>query len=66
MFEGQSVKQGANIGTQGGDPDLDANPGTTTGSHLHFEIRTTQYYGSDVDPKGYLYPEEEESESEAA
>ena len=65
LFEGQSVKQGATIGTQGGDPNLDKNPGTSTGSHLHFEIRKTEYYGSDVDPKGYLYPSDEE-ESEAA
>lgn len=65
MFEGQSVKQGAVIGRQGGDPVKDENPGRTTDSHLHFEIRKTPYDGSQVDPKLYLYaPEETESEDD--
>ena len=63
MFEDQSVKQGAVIGRQGGDPDRDENPGRSIGSHLHFEIRKTPYVGSQVDPKLYLYPPEE-TESE--
>lgn len=64
-FKGQSVKQGAVIGRQGGDPDKDENPGRSTGSHLHFEIRKTPNTGSQVDPKLYLYePEETESEDD--
>lgn len=55
MFEGQSVKQGAVIGRQGGDPVKDKNPGRSIGSHLHFEIRKTPNDGSQVDPKLYLY-----------
>lgn len=62
MFEGQSVKKGAVIGLMGGNPDLDTNPGRSTGTHLHFEIRTSQY-GSGVDPAGYIFPEPEPPES---
>lgn len=71
MFEGQSVKQGAIIGLMGGDPERDTNPGKSTGTHLHFEIRTTQD-GEAVDPAGYIFPvpepepeTEETTESEA-
>jgi murein DD-endopeptidase MepM/ murein hydrolase activator NlpD len=62
MFEGQSVKKGAVIGLMGGDPDLDTNPGRSTGTHLHFEVRTSQY-GSGIDPAGYIFPEPEPPES---
>lgn len=65
MFERQSVRQGAVIGEQGGDPDKDENPGRSTGTHLHFEIRRTPYTGSQIDPRLYLYaPEETESEDD--
>lgn len=63
MFEGQSVKQGALLGLMGGDPDRDTNPGRSTGTHLHFEIRTSQN-GSGVDPAGYIFPEPESEPSE--
>ncbi len=36
---GNKVQQGQIIGLEGGDPDTDPNPGTSTGHHLHFEIR---------------------------
>ena len=62
MFEGQSVKQGAVIGLMGGDPNRDANPGRSTGTHLHFEIRTSQG-GAGVDPAGYIFPKPEPPES---
>ena len=39
VVEGQEVKQGNVIGIQGGDPTKDPNPGYSTGTHLHFEIR---------------------------
>ncbi|MFJ7152540.1 peptidoglycan DD-metalloendopeptidase family protein [Streptomyces sp. NPDC100445] len=44
---GQSVTAGQQIGLSGAT-------GNVTGPHLHFEIRTTPYYGSDIDPVGYL------------
>ena len=62
MFEGQSVKQGAVIGLMGGDPNRDTNPGRSTGTHLHFEIRTSQS-GAGIDPAGYIFPKPEPPES---
>ena len=50
----QSVKQGCVIGLEGGDPNTDPNPGSSTGHHLHFEIRKASGYGNDVNPHDYL------------
>ncbi|MFF4018519.1 peptidoglycan DD-metalloendopeptidase family protein [Streptomyces sp. NPDC001843] len=44
---GQTVTVGQRLGLSGAT-------GNVTGPHLHFEIRTTPNYGSDVDPVGYL------------
>lgn len=63
LFKGQSIKQGAVVGLMGGDPERDSNPGRSTGTHLHFEIRTTQD-GAGIDPAGYIFPQEQPEESE--
>ncbi|WP_141726503.1 M23 family metallopeptidase, partial [Actinacidiphila rubida] len=44
---GQTVTEGQEIGISGAT-------GNVTGPHLHFEVRTTPYYGSDIDPVAYL------------
>ncbi|MFE0512523.1 peptidoglycan DD-metalloendopeptidase family protein [Streptomyces sp. NPDC058964] len=44
---GQTVTPGQQLGLSGAT-------GNVTGPHLHFEIRTTPNYGSDVDPVAYL------------
>ncbi|GGT32050.1 LysM peptidoglycan-binding domain-containing M23 family metallopeptidase [Streptomyces chromofuscus] len=47
VSSGQSVTAGQQVGLSG-------STGNSTGPHLHFEIRTTPDYGSDVDPIAYL------------
>ncbi|MDL2078582.1 LysM peptidoglycan-binding domain-containing M23 family metallopeptidase [Streptomyces sp. GXMU-J15] len=47
VSSGQSVTAGQQVGLSG-------STGNSTGPHLHFEIRTTPNYGSDVDPIAYL------------
>lgn len=44
---GQTVSEGQQIGISGAT-------GNVTGPHLHFEVRTTPDYGSDIDPVAYL------------
>jgi murein DD-endopeptidase MepM/ murein hydrolase activator NlpD len=44
---GQTVSEGQRLGLSGAT-------GNVTGPHLHFEIRTTPSYGSDIDPLAYL------------
>ncbi|MDF3140807.1 MULTISPECIES: LysM peptidoglycan-binding domain-containing M23 family metallopeptidase [unclassified Streptomyces] len=44
---GQAVTAGQQLGLSGAT-------GNVTGPHLHFEVRTTPDYGSDVDPVAYL------------
>ncbi len=51
---GDTVEQGHVIGLEGGDPNTDPNPGSSTGPHLHFEIRTAPDAGNDVDPTRYI------------
>ena len=52
VTEGQEIVQGTVIGIQGGDPNRDPNPGYSTGSHLHFEIRIN---GETINPQNYVY-----------
>lgn len=40
--------------TEGQQIGLSGATGNVTGPHLHFEVRTTPDYGSDVDPVAYL------------
>ncbi|MES5818039.1 LysM peptidoglycan-binding domain-containing M23 family metallopeptidase [Streptomyces sp. RG80] len=47
VSSGQTVTEGQQVGLSGAT-------GNVTGPHLHFEIRTTPDYGSDVDPIAYL------------
>ncbi|MFD6416557.1 M23 family metallopeptidase [Streptomyces sp. NPDC060194] len=44
---GQTVTPGQQIGISG-------STGNSTGPHLHFEARTSEEYGSDIDPVAYL------------
>ena len=50
---GEKVRAGQIIGLEGGAKD-DNNPGTSTGHHLHFEIRTASGSGHSVDPNNYI------------
>jgi len=58
VTEGQEIQQGTVVGIQGGDPTRDPNPGYSTGSHLHFEIRKSEK-GDFVNPREYLFGTEE-------
>ncbi len=54
VVEGQKVTQGHIIGLEGGEPGVDINPGSSTGHHLHFEIRQTAFSDSTADPALYI------------
>jgi len=58
VIEGQEIQQGTVVGIQGGDPNRDPNPGYSTGSHLHFEIRMSQS-GDFINPREYLFENKE-------
>lgn len=58
VVEGQEIQQGSVVGIQGGDPNRDPNPGYSTGSHLHFEIRKSAG-GDFVNPREYLFGDKE-------
>ncbi|OKJ94706.1 peptidase [Streptomyces sp. CB03234] len=47
VSSGQTVSGGQEIGLSG-------STGNSSGPHLHFEIRTSPSYGSDIDPLAYL------------
>ena len=50
--EAQIVAQGEVIGLEGGDPNIDPNPGSSTGHHLHFAMLNEQM--EYVNPNDYL------------
>lgn len=58
IVKGQELDQGTVIGIQGGDPNRDPNPGYSTGSHLHFEIRMS-LNGDYINPREYLFGNKE-------
>ncbi|RKN10544.1 transglycosylase family protein [Streptomyces radicis] len=47
VSEGQSVRGGQQVGRSG-------STGNSSGPHLHFEVRTGQGFGTDIDPLDYL------------
>lgn len=51
---GQRISEGQILGLEGGDPKKDVNPGTSTGHHLHFEIRLRSHRDSNIDPAPYI------------
>ena len=53
VSEGDTVVQGQVIGLEGG-AETDPGHGTSTGHHLHFEIRTASGSGHDVNPCDYI------------
>lgn len=48
VSQGQSVKRAQQIAKSG-------NTGIGSGPHLHFEVRTSPYYGSEVNPLNYVH-----------
>ena len=50
---GQKVEAGEIIGLEGG-AETDPNHGTSTGHHLHFEIRTASGSGHSINPNDYI------------
>lgn len=51
---GDDVVQGEVIGIEGGQPDVDPEPGWSTGHHLHFEIWTQNSATSHTNPYAFL------------
>ncbi|GAB2899921.1 M23 family metallopeptidase [Streptomyces mayteni] len=50
-----SISVGVGQSVSAGDPiGLSGSTGNSTGPHLHFEVRTSPEYGSDIDPIAYL------------
>ena len=50
---GQTVSKADVIGLEGG-ASLDPNPGTSTGHHLHFELRSASGSGHSLNPNNYI------------
>jgi len=47
---GKQVKAGEVIGTMNGDPSLDTNPGNSTATHLHYELRDSPLSVNNIVP----------------
>lgn len=58
VHQNSQVRQGDAVASEGGEPGKDMYPGTSTGHHLHFEVREGSTYSSavPVDPKLYIDP----------
>lgn len=58
VHQNSRVRQGDAVASEGGEPGKDMYPGTSTGHHLHFEVREGSSYSNavHVDPKLYIDP----------
>lgn len=54
VAKGDILKQEDVVGLEGGEPNVDPNPGDTTGHHVHFEIRTASGAKYAVNPRDYM------------
>jgi murein DD-endopeptidase MepM/ murein hydrolase activator NlpD len=52
-LNGTNVSVGDNV-NQGDQLGIEGHTGNSTGAHLHYEVRTSEDYGTDINPEDYL------------